>query len=183
MALKLLKTKVLHTSWDPRFGYVKRHRRLPVVLSKSEITQILAHIPNEKHRLLIALTYGAGLRVSEITHLRAHDIDWARHMIVVRAGKGTKDRMTLLPETLVPVLRQLADTKASTAYVFESERGGCLTSRTAQAIFAKALERSGIQKPATFHSLRHSFATHLLNKTRYLLDSERSLDESRKRSD
>lgn len=162
MALKLLKTGMYHQSWNPRFAYAKRHKRIPIVLSKSEIQQVIASIFNSKHRLMIALSYGSGLRVSEVTSIKVADIDWERNVVVVRAGKGAKDRLTLLPESLRIELQKLTSMKDGNEYVFESERGGKLNSRTPQIVFARALKKTGIKKSATFHSLRHSFATHLL---------------------
>lgn len=162
VALKLMKTKICRLAWTPNFPYAKRHKRLPVVLSSHEIMIMLEHTQNTKHRLILAVAYGAGLRVSEVIHLKVRDLDWERNMIVVHGGKGLKDRVTLLPASITSELLDLTQDKLQESYVFASERGGCLTSRTVQAIFTKALAKAGIQKPATFQSLRHSFATHLL---------------------
>lgn len=162
MAIKMLQTKVYDKCWSTSFPYIKRHVKIPVVLSKKEVEQILAQITNSKHKLLVSLAYGAGLRVSEVTALKVQDLDWERQMIVVRSGKGAKDRITLLPESLLHPIERLTAGKGGDEYVFESERGGRLTSRTAQVVFTRALKKAKIVKPATFHSLRHSFATHLL---------------------
>ncbi|QQR55559.1 tyrosine-type recombinase/integrase [Candidatus Peregrinibacteria bacterium] len=142
--------------------FARRNFRLPVVLSREEIQRILDGILNKKHRLLLALAYGAGLRVSEVVNLRAEDIDLSRNLIMVREGKGGKDRITLLPEKLLSELRVSVNGMAGFGILFESERGGKLTVRTAQKVFKQALRRTGIQKMASFHSLRHSFATHCL---------------------
>ena len=111
---------------------------------------------------MIALAYGAGLRVSEVVNMRLKDINIAELTIHIKQAKGQKDRISILSEKLVNDLEQLIATKNQNAYVFESERGGKLTTRTAQKIFENALAKSGIKKNANFHSLRHSFATHLL---------------------
>lgn len=140
----------------------KKSARLPVVLSKNEIESALATIVNQKHRTLIAISYAAGLRVSEAVRLKVADIDLPELTLTVRQGKGKKDRLTVLSESLAPELRELIVGKPSNAHVFESERGGRLTESSAQKIFAVAIRKAGIRKPATFHSLRHSFATHLL---------------------
>ncbi len=161
-AYKLYVTRVLRQNYIQKFPFAKRHKKLPVVLTRQEIQQLLETVKNAKHKLMLALTYGAGLRVSELINLRVRDLDWGSSQIVVRGGKGGKDRITILPGKLVSPLRNLIAGKAHADYVFESERGGKLTARTAQVVFAKTLALAKIKKPATFHSLRHSFATHLL---------------------
>jgi site-specific recombinase XerD len=142
--------------------YPKREGRLPVVLSHDEIEGMMDATTNVKHRLIIALAYGAGLRVSEVKDLLVRDIDFDRACIHVRQGKGAKDRLTLLPERLLGDLRRLAVVTDPHQPVFVSARGGTLTTETLQKVVQHALQRAGIAKPATFHSLRHSFATHLL---------------------
>lgn len=147
-------------SIDLRFA--KRAGKLPVVLSHEEVLRVIGVLRNQKHKLLLSLAYGAGLRVSEVIAIRVRDVDFERNLLCVRQGKGGKDRMTLLPDKLLGSLRIFCHVRPPDAYVFESERGGRLSSRTAQKVFEHALKRAGIVKPATFHSLRHSFATHLL---------------------
>jgi len=142
--------------------FAKRPGQLPSVLSREEIQSLLNSVMNFKHRLLLSLAYGAGLRVSETVALRVGDIDFGQNMVWVRRGKGEKDRITTLSEKLKTGLRALVEGRSGEAYVFESARGGKLTPRSAQKIFEHALQKTGIKKAATFHSLRHSFATHLL---------------------
>lgn len=161
-AYKLYKTKVLQERWHLRFPYAKRHTRLPVVLTRVEVAKLITVTKNNKHRLLLALAYGSGLRVSEVIKLRVQDVQIEELSLMVHDGKGGKDRITLLPEKLSHDLRNLLAGKNPSDYLFESERGGALTSRTAQVVFARSLKLAGITKIATFHSLRHSFATHLL---------------------
>lgn len=161
-AYKLYVTKILGKTRDVPFPYAKRHKRLPVVLSRDEVAKIIAVTKNNKHRLMIAIAYGAGLRVSEVINLRVEDIDIAGLSLMVREGKGGKDRISILPEKLKNDLQNLVAGKRGDEYLFESERGGRLTTRTAQTVFIKSLNLAGIKKAATFHSLRHSFATHLL---------------------
>lgn len=140
----------------------KKPFRLPVVLLREEIKRMLELTTNPKHRLILGLSYGAGLRVSEVLNLRVCDLVFDGRMIIVRQGKGQRDRQTLLPDTLIEPLLRFINVKNSQAYLFISERGGKLTTTTAQAVFRQALARAKINKHATFHSLRHSFATHLL---------------------
>lgn len=145
---------------DIRFG--RKEQRLPVVLSRGDILKMLDVTANVKHRLLLAVAYGAGLRVSEATGLRVRDLDFDGCLITVRQGKGNKDRMTVMPEKIAGDLRCFVSGRAGLEYVFASHRGGRLTVRTAQKIFERAMIMTGIDSLATFHSLRHSFATHLL---------------------
>lgn len=140
----------------------KRPQKLPVILSRDEIQQILKVVGNTKHKLLLSLTYGAGLRVSEVVSLRISDLDLEQLVIHIKGAKGQKDRITVVPMSIQEDLALFIFGKNPSDYVFKSERGGNLTTRTAQKIFSNALQKSGICKPATFHSLRHSFATHLL---------------------
>lgn len=140
----------------------KKPKSLPTVLSRREIQKMIDSIKNTKHKILISLTYGAGLRVSESVNIKVQDIDLEELTIQIRQAKWQKDRISVLPEKLIHDLKNLTAGKMKDEYVFASERGWKLTTRTAQKIFENALKSSGIKKDATFHSLRHSFATHLL---------------------
>ena len=140
----------------------KENHSLPVVLSKQEIGKIIEQIQNPKHKLLIEIAYGAGLRVSEIVNLKIKDLDIPALTIHIKQSKGQKDRITLLSQKIVLQLQKLIALKSANYYIFESERGGKLSTRSAQKIFENALRKSNITKDATFHTLRHSFATHLL---------------------
>lgn len=161
-AYKLYITKVLNKPWNTRFPYAKRHKKLPVVLTREEIEKIMRAVSNPKHRLMIGVAYGAGLRVSEVVNLKVADLDIASLCLMVRGGKGKKDRITILPESLVNDMRNLVAGKSKEDYVFASNRGGKLTAHTPQLTFKRSLDKARIKKNATFHSLRHSFATHLL---------------------
>ena len=149
-----------HGKIDIRFA--KTPSKLPIVLSRDEIQSILSVINNEKHNLMISLAYAGGLRVSEIINLKIKDINLAELTVHIKGAKGNKDRITVLPEKLTENIKKLISNKKLDDYVFASERGGKLNERTAQKVFENALQKAGIQKEATFHSLRHSFATHLL---------------------
>jgi site-specific recombinase XerD len=142
--------------------FAKTSKKLPVVLSRQEIEKIIKSINNKKHKLLVSLSYGAGFRISEVINLRIKDIDLNELTVHLKGAKGNKDRITVFPEKLVNDAANLIGDREKNDYVFASERGGKLTERTAQKIFENALNKSDIQKDATFHSLRHSFATHLL---------------------
>jgi site-specific recombinase XerD len=161
-AIKFFYEQVLKRPFKLDVHFARKVKRLPVVLSREEIAAIIAAIENTKHRLLVALAYGAGLRVSEVVRLKVRDVDLPNLQINVREGKGQKDRVTVFPEKLINDVTQFMAGKTPDDFLLASERGGRLTERTAQIIFERAMKKTGIAKAATFHSLRHSFATHLL---------------------
>lgn len=141
----------------------KRERRLPNVLSRDEVKRIIRAPRNPSHRLALMLAYSAGLRVSEVVRLRTGDIQPERGMIRVRGGKGRKDRYTLLARATAEALQPVLSTAGPNDWIFPGANPGHhLTTRSLQKVFKRALERSGVKKPATVHTLRHSFATHLL---------------------
>lgn len=161
-AIKFFYRSVLGLTDSINIRFIRRRKRLPVVLSHEEVGRIIEILKNKKHRLMISLAYGAGLRVSEVINLKIADLDFDRGLIYVRRAKGDKDRVTLLPEKLVPELQEFFAGKEFKDLLFVSQRGGRLSSRTLQKVFEQSLKRAAINKNASFHSLRHSFATHLL---------------------
>lgn len=161
-ALKFYYRNVVRTSGEIKVQSAKKPKSLPTVLSRNEIIRILESAKNAKHRLLLALAYGAGLRVSEVIALKVKDLDLEELIVHIKQAKGQKDRISVIPESLVNSLKNLVAGKSGNEIVFESERGGKLTTRTAQKVFKNALGKASIKKDATIHSLRHSFATHLL---------------------
>ncbi len=136
----------------------KRRKRLPIVLSKPEINRMVISLDNIKHRLVISLLYSAGLRLSELVNLKNADINTVDNTIHVKSGKGDKDRLTILSSK---VKRLLKSYSAGHIYVFE-HRGKKYSPRTVSGIVSRAASRAGINKRVTPHTLRHSFATHLL---------------------
>ena len=161
-AIKFFYREIAKSSVKIDLKFAKRSLKLPIVLSREEILRIIEVIVNLKHKIMISLAYGAGLRVSEVVSLKVEDVDFAGLSLHLKEAKGAKDRITVFPERLIDNLKNLIAGKIHKDYVFSSERGGKLTTRTAQKIFERAMKRANILKPATFHSLRHSFATHLL---------------------
>lgn len=161
-AIKFFYREALKLPQKIDLKFAKRGNRLPVVLSRDEVSRLVESIKNPKHRLMLALAYGAGLRVSEVIDLRVRDIDPRELTIHIKQAKGKKDRLTVFPEKLSADIAALTALRNPEDFVFISERGGKLTERTAQAVFEKAIGAADIKKDATFHSLRHSFATHLL---------------------
>ena len=107
--------------------------------------------------------YSSGLRVGEVVKLKAEDFDFDNRILWVRQGKGKKDRQTIISEKLMPILRKLVEIKEKGEYMFDGQRPGChFSTRSVENVFTQALKNSGIKKQATCHSLRHGFATHLL---------------------
>jgi site-specific recombinase XerD len=170
-SIKFLYRSVLKDDFKIDIRHSKRPRKLPVIISREEIHQLIDQLKNPKHKLLISLAYGAGLRVSEIVNLKVKDVQLGELTLHVKQAKGQKDRITIFPEKLRIDLQNQILGKSKNDLVFESERGGKLTTRTAQKVFQNALKKAKIKKDASFHSLRHSFATHLLENgvdTRYV---------------
>ncbi len=161
-AIKFFYREVLKIPQKINLKFAKRTKKLPIVLSRQEIKNIIDSIKNPKHKLIISLAYGAGLRISEVINLKIKDVNLEELTIHLKNAKGKKDRITIFSEKIRSNLENLITGKKSDDYLFESERGGKLTERTAQKVFENALREAGIKKDATFHSLRHSFATHLL---------------------
>lgn len=138
-------------------------KKLPNVLSQNEIINILKATNNEKHKTILFLIYSAGLRVGELVRLRPEDIDSGRMLIKVRGGKGAKDRYTLLSQIALDQLRKYYKLYKPETWLFESTKpGDHITERTVQRVFENCCTKAKIRKEASVHTLRHSFATHLL---------------------
>jgi integrase/recombinase XerD len=161
-AIKYFYKEVLKNPQKIELKFAKKSKKLPVVLSRREIKAIIESTKNEKYRLMISLAYSCGLRVSEVVNLKVKDLAIDELVINIRSGKGKKDRVSILSEKLVNSLKNLIAGKSSDRFVFESNRGGGILTASLQKMFRKSLKLTKIKKQATFHSLRHSFATHLL---------------------
>jgi len=142
----------------------KKPFKLPVVFSEEEIVLLFDQVENFKHKCILYLIYSGGLRISEAVNMKVGDIDSTQNLIVIKGAKGKKDRTTLLSQTLLEMLRKYYSVFKPKEYLFEGETGGQYSIKSIQNIFNKALAASGIKKNATVHSLRHSFATHLLER-------------------
>jgi site-specific recombinase XerD len=164
-ALKIFYTKVLDRAWDiTKIPRTKERRRLPVVLSPQEIKSIFDATKNIKHRAILMTIYSAGLRVSEACNLKVTDIDSKNMQIFIRQGKGKKDRYTLLSKANLEVLREYWNEYKPKENLFSGRyRTDSITARSVQKIFEYAMKKAGVTKKATVHTLRHSFATHLLD--------------------
>jgi integrase/recombinase XerD len=140
----------------------KKPLRLPHILAEEEVVALVKSTPNLKHRALLMTAYGAGLRVSELVNLKLRDIDPGRMLIFVEQSKGKKDRMVPLSRLLLDTLRLYRKEYQPLFYLFEGEKGKAYSTRSAQEVLKEAKKRAGIYKRGSIHSLRHSYATHLL---------------------
>lgn len=163
-AIKYLFQEILGKRLTTNIRYSKQAKRLPEFLSKEEVYILLASIPSQKHRLATALMYGAGLRVSELVHLRMKDLELAKGYGWVRQGKGNKDRAFIIPESIRDAIHAHDTSLHQQDWLFPNQRGMHLTTRSIQQIVKRAARRAGISKRCHPHMLRHSFATHLAQK-------------------
>ncbi|MEX2461484.1 MAG: tyrosine-type recombinase/integrase [Paenibacillaceae bacterium] len=148
---------------DIAFIRPKKENKLPHVLSQSEIMRLLSALQNLKHKAILFLTYSAGLRVSEVVRLKLQDLDTERKTVCIRQGKGRKDRLTLLSDSALTIVRQYVEQDRPNNWLFPGQdRKGHLTERSVQKTFEHAVVVAKITKDVSIHALRHSFATHLL---------------------
>ena len=181
--LKFLFQITLKQDWDAwRIPRSKKVKKLPVVLSQDEVSRLLSVTENLKHRALMMVIYSGGLRVSEATGLRPSDIDSDRMRIRVH-GKGKKERDTLLSQAALKILRAYFMRYRPLTWLFEGQRRGeRIHTRTVQKVIRRAAAKAGINKTATAHTLRHSFATHLLESGVDLFHIQRLLGHATPRT-
>lgn len=143
---------------------IRGKKALPRVLNTQQVADFLNSINNEKHWLLISLMYSSGLRISEVVRVRVQDFDLMNMTLMVRQGKGKKDRLTILSERQVALLKKYMSNKEGQDYLVQSalRPGRPLSARTLQHVVERAMKKAGISGGGTAHTLRHSFATHLL---------------------
>ena len=141
---------------------IKNSRRLPEILSGNELERVFAVMSNIKHRVLLMTTYAGGLRVSEVVHLKVTDIHSDRMMIRVEQGKGRKDRYTLLSKRLLEELRNYWKIKRPYLWLFPGRSNNPMTREMAHHIYVTATKKAGVKRRGGIHTLRHCFATHLL---------------------
>jgi integrase/recombinase XerD len=179
-AIKFFYETTLERPWNGiKIPRMKNRKRLPVVLSLQEVRSLLASVDNLKHQVLLTTIYSGGLRLGEAIHLTVADIDSSRMMIRVQRGKGNKDRYTLLGEKTLQLLRLYWKAYHPDSWLFPSkDPTQPLTGSSVQRVFKKALHKAGIKKKASVHTLRHSFATHLLESGTDLYYIQRLLGHS-----
>lgn len=144
------------------FERPRGERKLPVVLNEDEVTRAIRLTKNIKHKAIIMVTYSAGLRLSEVLNLKLSDIDSSRMQVFVRQAKGNKDRYTILSKKALALLRLYIREARPKEYLFEGIHGGKYSESSVHSVVEAAYRRAGIKKPATVHTLRHCFGTHLL---------------------
>jgi integrase/recombinase XerD len=148
-----------------RTYYIQRPRKekkLPNVLSENEVLLILNSTENLKHKAILSLIYSAGLRRGELIKMRINDIDSKRMYVIIRQGKGRKDRYSILSEKVLELLRRYVKEYKPVEWLFEGQFGGQYSETSIFNIFKAAVTKAGIRKRVTVHTLRHCFATHLL---------------------
>ena len=140
----------------------KKPKLLPKALNQDEIKRIINITENLKHQVIIKLCYGMGLRVSEIVNIKLEDIDSKKMLVFIHRAKGKKDRYVKLPHAILNDLRSYYKEFKPQNYLFEGQDGEKYSTRSAQNVFKNAMNKAGIRKKVGIHSLRHSYATHLL---------------------
>lgn len=145
--------------WLPR---PRKERKLPVVLSEKEVMSIIAATPNVKHKICLLLLYSSGLRSGELINLRKSDIDFDRKQIFVRGGKGKKDRYTVLSAALEPYVRQYLEKFKPRYWFVEGGKRMQYSLDSLRKVLKRSCNRAGVEKHVVLHTLRHSFATHLM---------------------
>lgn len=163
-ALKFLYHKTLKMDWNSEnLPRLKKPKKLPTVLTKEEVQLLFDATENLKHKCVLMIVYGSGLRLSEVVGLKASDIDSKAMRIFIRQGKGKKDRYAILSQKSLEILREYWRVYKPKDCLFEGrEKGTPLTRRSTQDLFYNAVKKAGIKKDVSLHSLRHAFATHML---------------------
>ncbi len=164
-SIKFFYLKVLKKSIPEALNIIKLRKPsiLPTVLSLREISTILEVTKNLKHKTIFLLIYSAGLRLGELLNLKIGDINSESMKIHIRNAKGKKDRYIMLSENVLKLLREYYKVYKPKEYIFEGQNGGKYSPKSVQSVFKASLIKAGIKKKATVHTLRHSFATHLLD--------------------
>lgn len=166
-AFKILQVDVLGREWEPvKIRRPRKEKKLPVILSLSEVEKLIAVTENIKHRAILALAYSAGLRLHETLFIKPSAIDSERMLVHVIQGKGKKDRNTILSPKALDLLRIYYKIHRPGTFLFEPQgkKGVTLSGRTLNAIVKNIAIKAGINKRVSFHTLRHCFATHLLEQ-------------------
>ena len=165
-ALKFLYVRTLRREGVmAKIPRLRSTKKLPVVLERQEVESLFSVTENLKHRAILMLIYSSGLRLREASHLKVSDIDSKRMALRIKQGKGRKDRYTLLSSAALEVLREYWSQYRPPEWLFPGRPAEKpLSGRSIQRVFKKARTLAGIRKPATVHTLRHSFATHLLEQ-------------------
>lgn len=166
-AYKILQVDILQRNWEQiRIKRPRKEQRIPVVLSGEEMERLIKATANIKHRAIMMLAYSSGLRRQEVQFIKPSAIDSSRMQVHVVQGKGKKDRYTILAKKTLEILREYYKWERPTTYLFEAQgrKGQNLSESTLNNIIKQGVKKAWINKNISFHTLRHSFATHLLEK-------------------
>lgn len=164
-AIKLWYIGVLNRKIKLDYLYPDRSEfKIPTVFSQQEIKKILDVCENIKHKAILTTIYSCGLRLSELINLQIKDIDSSRMTVTVQQGKGNRDRVVVLSEKLLFLLREYFLKFKPTEYLFEGQAGGKYTPRSVQQVLKQTLSKAEIDKDGSVHTLRHSYATHLIEQ-------------------
>jgi site-specific recombinase XerD len=159
---------------------LKQTRRIPQIFTKEEVRRILDSAESLKNKSMLMLAYGSGLRLSEITNLGITNIESDQMRILVRHGKGDRDRYAMLPQVTLDTLREYWKECRPKEWLFEAPRkGGKFANKSLQDVFKRALKKSGVTKPGSMHTLRHCYATHLYEDGHNLLALKKLLGHVR----
>ncbi|MFO7793031.1 MAG: tyrosine-type recombinase/integrase [Candidatus Saliniplasma sp.] len=162
-AIKFYYKNLFDIDIPQRISRPKKEKKLPDILNRDEVKRLLSALKNIKSRAILVLTYSSGLRVSEVVSLKVSDLDFTRDSIIVKGAKGSKDRITLFSDRAQRTLRTYLKAEQPDYWLFPGQKENKhLTARSAQLHFKHSLEKTNIKKDVSIHSLRHSFATHLL---------------------
>ncbi len=161
--IRFFYNEVLHREFDAKIQIPKRPQRIPELLTRKEVAAILEVCINRKHRMLLTVCYGCGLRVSELVNLKVRDIDGERRLLRIDQGKGGKDRMVEIPETLLVQLRRYWQLFRPYEWLFPgADPTTALGITSAQKCFKASKCKARVDKVGGIHSLRHAYATHQL---------------------
>lgn len=163
-AMRFFYKHTLPVTWSlERIPYRRKPKRLPVILSREGVLRLFAALANQKHRLILMTIYAGGLRLGDAVHLRVDDLDRERMLMRIRRGKGAKDRYVPLSATLLELLDAYCGVEHPDTWLFPGAKPGCpLHPRSIERLIEKAREKADIGKEVSIHSLRHAFATHML---------------------
>src|SRR3989338_5101484 len=173
-ALKFLFGEIYHKRLVVRIRHAKKPKKLPSVLKQEETMRLIDAIENPRHKLMIQLLYSSGMRLSELINLKVHDLEFSKEHGWVRSGKGNKDRQFIIAEKIRSFLEDYIHENNLRYFLFPGLQGH-ISHRTVQVIVKKAAKKAGIKKNVHPHTLRHSFATHLIENGFYMEDVQRAL--------
>ncbi len=162
MAIKFLLEEILNKRMKLNIKYSKVPKTLPIVLTKEEVKKLIDSIKNEKHKLIAKLMYSAGLRVTELCKLKVEDLEFEKNYGRVRKGKGNKDRLFIIANNIKDQLKNFIKNNDLNYWILQGNKKNYISQKAVQEIIKQATKKACIKKKVHAHTLRHSFATHLI---------------------